>query len=136
MTASARTSRASSAMEATSAISAHTAPQGQSGPLPVRSAADAEVKLARLSDLFTEAAGILRDLTEVPVDVPRETRLSVDVPKRLLSARDIAAKIGVNERTIRRWRRQGKMPAGVEFAGAIVRWRHEEIDAWIAGDEA
>jgi len=54
-------------------------------------------------------------------------------PARLMSVRDVALRLSLSERTVRRLRRRGELPAGIEIAGT-VRWRPEEIDAWI-GDQ-
>jgi len=104
--------------------------------LPTGSAIAAQVKLARLADLLAEAAQILRELAEVPLAVARERALmssmgSQEIPARLLTAEDLAARMQVDARTIRRWRKAGKIPAGIEVAG-VVRWRPEEIEGWLA----
>ena len=52
----------------------------------------------------------------------------------LLTVRDIAQLLGVSPGTIRRWRREGKLPPAVEIGG-VVRWRADAIGAWIADRE-
>jgi len=105
-------------------------------PLPSRSVLDAQVKLGRLADALSEAAQIIRELAEVPLAVARERALmssmgSQETPARLLTAEDLAARMQVDARTIRRWRKAGKIPAGIEISG-VLRWRPEEIEGWLA----
>jgi len=111
-------------------------PGRSGGVLPVGTAVAAQVKLARLADLLAEAAQIIRELAEVPLAVARERALmssmgSQEIPARLLTAEDLAARMQVDARTVRRWRKAGKIPAGIEIAG-VVRWRPEEIERWLA----
>ena len=123
---------------AQSPTAAPTPPHGAPGAmLPVRSALDAQVKLARLATLLGEAAGILHELSEVQLAVHAERALMCDVekpvtPARLLSVRDVAERLNLSEKTVRRLRRRGVLPAGIEIAG-VLRWRPDEIDAWIGG---
>ena len=107
-------------------------------PLPAGSALAAQVKLARLADLHSQLAQTYRELSEIPLPLGREEALMCDVekpttPARLMSVRDVALRLSLSERTVRRLRRRGELPAGIEIAGT-VRWRPEEIDAWI-GDQ-
>jgi excisionase family DNA binding protein len=48
-----------------------------------------------------------------------------------LDARQIAARIGVSERTVRGWTARGIIPH-VRLPGRLVRYRVDEIDAWVA----
>jgi predicted DNA-binding transcriptional regulator AlpA len=94
------------------------------------------VAFARLATLFTEAAGILHQIAQVPLAVRAQEALMCSVKEpaasaRLLTAEDLAARLQVDARTIRRWRRAGRIPAGIEIAG-VVRWTPESIDAWVA----
>ena len=114
----------------------HGEPGGVLGPLRGRSDVDLRVKLSRLADLLVEAGGIVRELSQVQLAEVGETRdrTCVEAPPKtavLLTAEDLAARMQVDSRTIRRWRRRGAIPAGMEIAG-VIRWRTEEIDAWIA----
>jgi excisionase family DNA binding protein len=49
-----------------------------------------------------------------------------------LTYADIAAKIKVDKRTIRRWSRDGRMPAPVTTGPKRLRFSAVEIDAWLA----
>jgi predicted DNA-binding transcriptional regulator AlpA len=51
---------------------------------------------------------------------------------RLLDVRAVAARCGMDERTVYRYADAGLMPWGRKV-GALRRWDAEEIDAWIAG---
>lgn len=112
--------------------------------IPVRSAAGsalaAQVKLARLADLLAELSGIVREVAQEALAVHAERALMSNVNEpataaRLLTTRDVAQKLALSERTVRRLRRQGVLPSGIEIAG-VIRWRPEEIDAWLASGGA
>ena len=49
----------------------------------------------------------------------------------LLTVRDVAKRLQVNEKTVRRWREEKRLPPALVVAG-IVRWRADDIDDWIA----
>jgi len=48
----------------------------------------------------------------------------------LLSARQVAAKLGVGVRSIWRWADEGRMPQPL-LLGRLKKWRASDIDAWI-----
>jgi len=109
--------------------------------LPARSAAgsaiDAQVKLARLADLLAEASGILRELSEVPLADARNSRLMSSVETtttrlRLLSIQDIAERLQLDARTVRRMRARGQLPPAIDLHG-VLRWDGAAIDAWLEG---
>lgn len=50
----------------------------------------------------------------------------------LLTAADIAVITKVSVRTVRRWHELGEIPPGLRI-GAQVRWRREEIEAFLCG---
>ena len=45
----------------------------------------------------------------------------------LLRARELAVLFGVRERTIYRWRREGKIPPPIRIGGS-TRWRRDDIE--------
>jgi excisionase family DNA binding protein len=49
---------------------------------------------------------------------------------RLLTARDLAERLGVSTETILRWTRRGELPA-VRLPGGAIRYREEELEAWL-----
>ncbi|HKX46268.1 MAG TPA: helix-turn-helix domain-containing protein [Planctomycetota bacterium] len=51
--------------------------------------------------------------------------------ERLLSVRDLAQRLGVDPKTVRRWRRYRVLPEAL-VVGGVVRWRPAVIDAWLA----
>ena len=129
-------SAAPAAGEPTVASPAQGAPGGVLSPLRGRSELDLGGKLSRLADLLVEAGGIVRELSQVQLAEVRETRDRTCVeatPKTsvLLTAEDLAERLQVDARTIRRWRRNGTIPKGMEIAG-VLRWRPEEIEVWVA----
>jgi predicted DNA-binding transcriptional regulator AlpA len=49
----------------------------------------------------------------------------------LIDAKELGAMAGWSDRTVRRKDRAGAIPRSIKISGS-VRWRHAEIDAWIA----
>lgn len=103
-------------------------------------------RLTRLSALHAEMAEIYRDLAGMQLDGSGR-RLLMDgmeqsrvhdaravEPGReaLLSVRDVSARLQVDQKTVRRWRKEGKLPPAVTIAG-VVRWRPEAIESWLEG---
>jgi len=60
----------------------------------------------------------------------RETKPARVDARRLLRVRDLAELLQVDERTIRRWRDEHRLPEPVVIAG-VTRWRAEDVDAWV-----
>ncbi len=91
--------------------------------------------LARLGETLAEAAQICRALAEVQLAGSEKPRLmeGVHSAKPLLSVRDLAARLNIHPRTVRRWRGEGKLPPALEVGG-VVRWQAEVVDAWIEGE--
>ena len=54
--------------------------------------------------------------------------------ERLLSVGDLARRLGVDPKTIRRWRRDRVLPEAL-VVGGVVRWRPVVIDGWIRDRE-
>ncbi len=109
-------------------------PVAPGGVLPVRSAFAAQVKLARLADLLSEAAGILHELSEVPLADARNSRdmTSVETRPRLLSIQDLAERLQLDARTVRRMRARGQLPPAIDLH-SVLRWDEAVIDAWLEG---
>ena len=55
-----------------------------------------------------------------------------DTNDALLTADDLAARLGCKKRTLRRWRHLGLLPEAITI-GRALRWRESVVDAWIAG---
>ncbi len=53
-------------------------------------------------------------------------------PKALLDVCDVARMLGLSSRSVWRLRDRGALPQPVRLSGS-VRWRRDELDAWIAG---
>jgi len=110
-------------------------------PIPAHGAAGRALgaALARIADLHERLAHAHRDAAELlqnelAVHGERALMSSMgnhETPARLLTAEDLAARMQVDARTIRRWRKAGRIPAGIEVAG-VLRWRVEEIERWLA----
>jgi excisionase family DNA binding protein len=52
------------------------------------------------------------------------------VSERLLTARELAERLGVSTGALLRWTRAGKVPA-VKLPSGAVRYLPEQIDAWL-----
>jgi len=48
----------------------------------------------------------------------------------MLNANQLAELLGVSRRTIQLWEKSGKVPEPIRI-GRTVRWRREEIEAWL-----
>ena len=98
------------------------------------------VAFSRLSELLTEAAGIFAALAvdpEIHLAAPPDQSVidgdvSAPATEPLLSTADLARLLSVDERTIRRWRDEGRLPDAVEIGG-VVRWDARVVDEWIQG---
>lgn len=50
---------------------------------------------------------------------------------RLLKLSDVANRLDVSRRTIWRWLALGRFPRPIRFSGVCVRWRSEDVEAFI-----
>lgn len=50
----------------------------------------------------------------------------------LLSAKDVAAMLGISRSAVFELKREGFLPSPVRLGGSIVRWRAAELRGWIA----
>ncbi len=48
----------------------------------------------------------------------------------MLSARDVADRLGVSTETVLRWTRRGELPA-VRLPGGSIRFHPDKLDAWL-----
>jgi excisionase family DNA binding protein len=55
----------------------------------------------------------------------------VTVADRLLTARDVAERLGVSTETVLRWVRCGELPA-FKLPGGAIRFREDALDRWLA----
>lgn len=49
-----------------------------------------------------------------------------------MTVNDVAERLRVDPKTVRRWRETNQLPAALEVGG-VIRWRAEDIDTWIEG---
>lgn len=105
-------------------------------------------KLAELAATLRKAAQIAESLSQdaqdclaspagqsVMDDVPEALRSTHAEPEpapgdSLLTVADLARLLRLDERTVRRRRRDGSIPAAIDIGGSL-RWRRSEIDAWL-----
>lgn len=106
--------------------------QAQALPVAAAPSQEADPRLARMAELSGELAALLGDLARRPLASPQAR--PAEEPARLLTVGDLALRLQVGARTIRRWRERGLLPPAVEVAG-VVRWRPAAIEAWIAARE-
>jgi excisionase family DNA binding protein len=115
-------------------------PRDARGPLTARpSPAPAGAVLGRIAELHEQLAQAHRDLAGIlqqQLAGAPDPRLMSHVPadptpNRLLGTLEVADVLGLSQRSVRRLRRQGKLPPGIEVGGTI-RWRSEEIEEWLA----
>jgi predicted DNA-binding transcriptional regulator AlpA len=55
--------------------------------------------------------------------------------QRLLNERQVADSCAISVLTLRKWRGEGRGPRYVKI-GALVRYRPEDVDAWIQSHES
>jgi len=49
----------------------------------------------------------------------------------LLSPKELAQKLGISLRTLRRWRSMGFLPEPIKLSARVVRWEWENIRLWL-----
>lgn len=52
-------------------------------------------------------------------------------PNRLLSAKEVAAQLGVAPRTLADWRADGDAPPAIYRQDRLLGWRQADVDAWL-----
>ena len=80
--------------------------------------------IAQLNESGNSELAGLRDRGQMDNYVPGTK------PEILLSARDVAARLGVDPKTVRRWREAKKLPPAIDVAG-VLRWRSDVIESWL-----
>jgi prophage regulatory protein len=53
--------------------------------------------------------------------------------RELLTARDVAFRLNIGERTVWRWVAAGKLPKPIRYSPRLVRWRAHDIEAFVRG---
>ncbi len=93
----------------------------------------------RIAQLHSELAEAHSELAENQLADTRQRAVMDDVPAkpttqpsadRLMTVGDVAERLSVDARTVRNWRREGRMP--VAFSeGGVIRWERQTIQDWI-----
>ncbi len=95
---------------------------------------------ARLAGAHSELARAYGDLAadrDIQLAGSPAPRLMVDVDAAtepsapLLAVAGLARLLDVTEKTVRRWRDEGRLPEAI-VVGGVVRWRPEDVDRWLA----
>ncbi|MCC7172165.1 MAG: helix-turn-helix domain-containing protein [Planctomycetes bacterium] len=98
---------------------------------------DVQRDLARLAALHREQAEVFDRLAVNLADVlavvaqPRLMEPVTDTSPEFLTAPELAARLRIDERTLRSLRHAGDVPAPV-LVGTRPRWRRADVDAWLA----
>ncbi|HOL72107.1 MAG TPA: helix-turn-helix domain-containing protein [Bryobacteraceae bacterium] len=61
--------------------------------------------------------------------------MRLNTAQRLLNEHEVASSCSISVLTLRKWRSQKRGPQFVKI-GALVRYRPEDVDAWIAEQKA
>jgi predicted DNA-binding transcriptional regulator AlpA len=61
--------------------------------------------------------------------------MNQSTPQRLLNEHQVADSCSISVLTLRKWRSEGRGPRYVKI-GALVRYRPEDVDAWIQNHES
>ncbi len=76
-----------------------------------------------------------KELTSIPInvaiDMVAEAKAALTVKPVLLSARQVAIKLGISEREVRSRANSGRIPPADVRIGTSVRWRDAVLDRWI-----
>ncbi len=56
--------------------------------------------------------------------------MSVENPVPLLTAEDVARRLSLPSRTVRRWAAEGRMPS-LRLGGTVIRFRETDIEDWL-----
>jgi excisionase family DNA binding protein len=107
-----------------------------------RPASDSRALLARIADLHDDLADAYRKLAETSPNrldgcadpSPDRDVETAPATRPFLTVRDVAERLQVDAKTVRRWREEHRLPPAVSLGG-VVRWRAETIDAWLAEAE-
>lgn len=91
-----------------------------------RALAEAVEDLSKHAEIRLAAGGDLSVMDDA-VSSPEP-----DAPSKLLTVADLAHMLQVNERTVRGWRDEGRLPEPIEIGGT-VRWHPVVLDEWLRG---
>ena len=106
----------------------HSNDNGPHDPNPLVSDA-----ISRITTLFRTIANEIEDLG-IQLAKPADQSVHADVPHsndtiapgRMLTVGDLAGVLQVDERTVRRWRDEGKLPDAIELGG-VIRWHPDTV---------
>ena len=61
--------------------------------------------------------------------------MKLNTPQRLLNEREVATSCSISVLTLRKWRSEKRGPRFIKIS-TLVRYRPEDIDAWIAEQQS
>jgi len=107
-------------------------PQDERLPAPLSESSLPAIlpEITRLADAFDRIATALEKQATASGSQPTLTENQSYHDKELLTDKETAFFLGIAERTLRDWRKQGKSPAYIQM-GTKIRYRKKDIDAYL-----
>jgi len=104
---------------------------GRVGAILRQLAAAREREAELLRDLALDLENRLAVLGDMSVmDAMRATNSMAPQDDPLLRVKDVAERLRVDERTVRRMRERGELPLAIDL-GSTIRWRQSVIEEWL-----
>lgn len=94
---------------------------------PLRSVAGDE---GRLVQVLENLDATCRDLANALATLRRSEACVSTMTSTLLDAAELAAIVGADVRTVRRWVREGEVPTPFRIGGTL-RWRRADVERWL-----
>lgn len=85
---------------------------------------------SRLLRAVEHLSAVLEKLPDQLATLDQREACVSSMTATLLTADDIARLVRADVRTVRRWVREGELPAPIRIGGAL-RWRRATIDKWL-----
>lgn len=57
-------------------------------------------------------------------------QIDTRTPLKYHSAKEVAQALGVSERTVWRWVKQGRFPKPLRISEGVTRWRNTDFEKW------
>lgn len=99
------------------------------GRIPSGAAAAAPVN-ARLVEVLERVEALLQDLPNQLASLVERDAHVQEMPKAVMSLAEVVDLVGVDQRTLRRWRHEGRFPEPIQGGGRKLLWRRRDVDRW------